>query len=550
MKNFETKRTKKVEQYVFITQIVFFLLLGVLLFRVFKPTSDTPFSLNSRGIVFLFTMLGVILVKTIQKNVYIINNRNIDYLIYFIYLVISIFLLNYEKEKFFQILLLMPVIASALQYGLRSGYMWTLLSTVGILILAVQNPAKLEIDLLLLCIIWLLAWLLGKMSDTETQIREELRDLASLDGLTGIYNHRSFHSILDEQLLRAKIENKSLALLMLDVDYFKYYNDAYGHQKGDEVLCTIAKLIEENTKHIGFCARYGGEEFAVIIPDCNKECGVEIGELIRQAIEKTDFKGANILPKGRLTVSVGVVCFPESADSKEQLIQKADEAMYKAKYTSKNKVEVYYSVLDEMGHSLQDKEKDLLNSLRTLLMVVNAKDRYTYGHSERVMHYAMQIGKRLALWEWEIQELSVGALLHDIGKIEISREVLNKPGKLTPEEWEAVKQHPVWGADMIRPISSLGGAVDIVLHHHENYDGSGYPNALKGEEIPLGARILRVVDSFDAMTTNRPYKDALSMKQALEELNKYKGIHYDPEVVEVFTGYIIDTGIIAEKALA
>jgi HD-GYP domain-containing protein (c-di-GMP phosphodiesterase class II) len=309
-------------------------------------------------------------------------------------------------------------------------------------------------------------------------------------------------------------------------------------------------LIEENTKHIGFCARYGGEEFAVIIPDCNKECGVEIGELIRQAIEKTDFKGANILPKGRLTVSVGVVCFPESADSKEQLIQKADEAMYKAKYTSKNKVEVYYSVLDEMGHSLQDKEKDLLNSLRTLLMVVNAKDRYTYGHSERVMHYAMQIGKRLALWEWEIQELSVGALLHDIGKIEISREVLNKPGKLTPEEWEAVKQHPVWGADMIRPISSLGGAVDIVLHHHENYDGSGYPNALKGEEIPLGARILRVVDSFDAMTTNRPYKDALSMKQALEELNKYKGIHYDPEVVEVFTGYIIDTGIIAEKALA
>ncbi|QNB47483.1 diguanylate cyclase [Thermanaerosceptrum fracticalcis] len=445
--------------------------------------------------------------------------------------------------------LVMPVIVRSIQAGLKEGFLWASISTLGLLITTIIDSSYLEIDIMVTGIIWLLAWLLGKMSDTETQIREELQNLAYLDGLTGIYNHRSFHSILDEQLLRAKIENKSLALLMLDVDYFKYYNDAYGHQKGDEVLRTIAKLIEENTKHIGFCARYGGEEFSVIIPDCNKECGLEIGELIRQAVEKTDFKGANILPKGRLTVSVGVVCFPESADSKEQLIQKADEAMYKAKYTSKNKVELYYSVLDEMSHSLQDKEKDLLNSLRTLLMVVNAKDRYTYGHSERVMHYASQIGTRLALWEWEIQELTVGALLHDIGKIEISREVLNKPGKLTPEEWEAVKQHPMWGADMIRPISSLGGAVDIVLYHHENFDGSGYPNALKGEEIPLGARILRVVDSFDAMTTNRPYKDALSMKQALEELNKYKGIHYDPEVVEVFTRYIIDTGIIAEKAL-
>ena len=136
--------------------------------------------------------------------------------------------------------------------------------------------------------------------------------------------------------------------------------------------------------------------------------------------------------------------------------------------------------------------------------------------------------------------------MHDIGKIEIERDILNKTGELTDDEWEAIRQHPVWGADMIRPLSSLSGSVDIVMYHHENYDGTGYPNGIRGEEIPLGARILRLADSFDAMTSNRPYKTVLTVSQAVEDVKMHRGQYYDPEVVDAFLEYIFKTGILSE----
>ncbi|MCR4442687.1 MAG: diguanylate cyclase [Peptococcaceae bacterium] len=545
MRSIETIRDKKIDEYVHTTRLLFFLLGGILLVRAFQP-GEGFFTNVYKNVLLLFLPAAIVLLVTLVLRGKKANElRRLENIINACYLIIIVHLLTQEKESFFKFLLLMPVMVSALRYGTRAGYSWALLATVGIAVIAVAHGmGRMDVDILVAGVIWLMAWLMGKMSETEQETREELRRQASLDELTGVYNHRSFHTFLEECFARARLEGSCLALVMTDIDFFKYYNDAYGHQMGDEVLKKLAEIIKGIVGERGICARYGGDEFAIILPGCDGKDGVELGETIKREVEGTEFEGMSILPKGHLTLSIGVACYPEHAQERELLIQRSDEALFKAKCTNMNRVELYYNVFDEIAHLLQDQEKELLNSMRTLLMVVNAKDRYTYGHSERVMHYTVQIGRKLALWEWEIQNLMIGALLHDIGKIEISRDILNKPGKLTKSEWEPIRQHAVWGADMMRPISSLSGAVNIVLYHHENYDGTGYPHGLKGEEIPLGARILRLADSFDAMVTNRPYKKPKTISEAVGELKKLKNVHYDPDVVDAFIEYLEETGIL------
>jgi len=545
----ELLRDKKLDEYVFISQVLFLLLAGILLVRVWEPAVMADNTLYKNILILVFPILGLILVRGIEKSWYNYKRLKVDNVINAVYLVCIVFLLTYERESFFKFLLLMPVVVSSLQYGTKVGYYWALFGSLGIVIIDyIHSATQMDVDILVIGVLWLFAWLLGKMSETELEVREELQRLAAIDGLTGVYNHRSFYDFLDEYMTKTKKTQKSLTLIMLDADFFKYYNDAYGHQKGDEVLHTLATLINDEIKEVGLCARYGGDEFAVLLPGCEGKVGLKIGEKIRKRVEESEFEGAKILPGGRFTVSVGVASFPEHCEDKEHLIQKADEALYKAKHTKANKVELYYSVFDEIGHSLQGKERDLLNSMRTLLMVVNAKDRYTYGHSERVMQYALQIGKKMTMWEWEIQNLMIGALLHDIGKIEITREILNKPGKLTASEWQAIRQHSVWGADMIRPVTSISGAVDVVLYHHENYDGTGYPYSLKANDIPLGARILRLADSFDAMTSTRPYKKTVSLEGAIQDIIMHKGTFYDPDVVDAFIEHLEETKNLSEAA--
>lgn len=548
MDSIETTMYKKVDQYVFTTRLLFFLLGGILLVRVYKPNGNLFVSVYHNVILLLIPVILVVVITAMMNKRRFKNQGRFEFFINLLYLVVVVFLLTFESESFFNFLLLMPVMVSSLRYGIKQGYLWASLSTAGIVIIAFfDKTGRIDVEILVTGIIWLVAWLLGKMTETEMEVREELQKLAAIDGLTGVFNHRSFHRILDEFLLKAKLAQSSLTLVMIDVDFFKYYNDSYGHQKGDEVLRKLAELIEKGVGNRGVCARYGGDEFAVLLPDCDGKSGVQVGETIRKLVEETKFEGMNILPGGHFTLSIGVASYPAHAISKEQLLQKSDEALYKAKDTNANKVELYYSVFDEIEDLLQDKEKDMLSSMRTLLMVVNAKDKYTYGHSERVMHYSVETARKLALWEWEIQDLMMGALLHDIGKIEIEREILNKNGKLTSEEWESIRMHPLWGADIIRPIPSFGGAVNIILYHHENYDGSGYPHGVKGQEIPLGARILRLADSFDAMTTNRPYKNTKSIRQAVSEIKELKGIFYDPEIVDAFMEYISEAGILTEE---
>jgi diguanylate cyclase (GGDEF)-like protein/putative nucleotidyltransferase with HDIG domain len=365
---------------------------------------------------------------------------------------------------------------------------------------------------------------------------ERLERLSFTDGLTGAYNYRYFQSRLKEEFNRARKYRLSLAMLMLDVDGFKRFNDTYGHPAGDQVVQQVASLLRQQVRELDTVARYGGDEFVVILADADADLAIKIADRIRREVEKISFGcGICTLAAGEVTVSVGVAVFPDSADSPEQLVKQADEALYRVKLSRKNRTQLYSNVMEDLRTALPANESAaLLNTIQTLIMVINARDRYTYGHSERVVRYASAIARGMGMSDEQVRFMKYAAYLHDIGKIEISREILNKKGPLTNEERALIKQHTLFGASIIEPIKSLELVIPCVLHHHERYDGLGYPNGLAGGAIPLEARILAVADSFDAMMSNRPHRDALEFAEARAELEHCAGSQFDPKVVEVF----------------
>lgn len=541
MYDLNSERNKSINNFIFLSQVLFFLILGILILRAADFSYDDLMLKSGQVLIFSLLLASIPFLKLFKVNTYK-GNLILDFIIIILYIFITSYLLIVEQDNIFKIILLMPVVVTGLKYGIKISFIATILSSTSIFIVSLINKStSFDADIMLSGVLFLLAWLLGNMTETEAKIRKELERLATHDSLTDILNHRSFQALLDEKLEEANKENTSISLILLDIDFFKVYNDSLGHQKGDQVLKEVADILKNATKEIGYCARYGGEEFVIILPKTGIKAAKTLAEEIRRKVEETEFPGIDLLPKGKLTISIGIAEFPSMADNKERLIQKADEALYKAKFVSKNKVETYFSVFDELSLSLKDEEKELFNSIRTLTMVINAKDRYTYGHSERVMEMAKKFAEIIGLDEQQTKDIIFGSLLHDIGKIEISREVLNKPTKLNDLEWQMTKQHPQWGADIIRPLKSLKGSLDIVLYHHENYNGTGYPKGLKGEEIPFGAQLLRIIDSYDALTSHRPYKEAMSQEQAIEELQKYSGIHYDPEMLEKFCKMILES---------
>lgn len=364
---------------------------------------------------------------------------------------------------------------------------------------------------------------------------EELLVMAITDGLTKLYNYRYFQDCLAQAVDMAEQEKQPLALLIIDIDHFKHYNDLFGHQVGDQLLYELGQLLITELGPNDMVARYGGEEFTVILFGATKTEALEMAEKLRRAVEDYPFPGREQQPAGTLTVSVGVATYPDHAKNKEELIKLADEALYKAKYFSRNKVELYFSVLDELKSDLNQSDAELINSIKMLVRIVNAKDKYTYGHSERVGKYAVAIAEKMRLPEEDIKTIKIGAFLHDIGKIEVSRAILMKRGSLTDEEFELVKKHPHWGAEMVKTVDALQPVIPLLKYHHERYDGKGYPKGLNGARIPLHARIMAVADSFDAMTSNRPYGNRKNVKEALEEMKRCSGTQFDPEIVDIFS---------------
>lgn len=237
---------------------------------------------------------------------------------------------------------------------------------------------------------------------------------------------------------------------------------------------------------------------------------------------------------------MGIACFPGDSKDAAELLRMADEALYNAKRNRKDRVERYFSAFKEMEKELGS-ESTILATAKTFISIINAKDRYTYGHSEKVMEYSVLIAQGLGIKGKELMDIRLAALLHDVGKIDISSDILNKKSSLTREDWEVLKQHPVRGAILLREIRLLERASVLTLYHHERFDGKGYPGGMAGEDIPLGARIIAVADSFDAMTTERCYKRARSVDEAVAELKRGAGSQFDPEIVEIFIRILEDT---------
>ncbi|AGK98405.1 bifunctional diguanylate cyclase/phosphohydrolase [Clostridium pasteurianum] len=452
---------------------------------------------------------------------------------------VIVFLTGAHKSEF-KFLFLFIIITTTIQSGIKQGVIIACISSIIVLIVdLVYGPYSgeniyFEKDLIMAGVFILTAWPLGFYVKTESDHIKKLESLANEDGLTEVYNHRYFHEALREKVTSYEKDNKPISLIFIDIDHFKNYNDLYGHQKGDEVLKIIGLLLKNNVRDGDVAARYGGEEFAIILPDTSEEDGIKIAENIRCKIEETHFDGEENQPKGKLTASIGISTFPDKAKSDVELIKSADDALYRAKFFNKNRVETYHSILDELKEDIEDRHIDLVTSIKTLISVINAKDRYTYGHVERVVIYSRLLADKLKLSEEDKKKLIYGAYMHDIGKINISKEILIKKMPLTKEQWEILKQHPENGVEIIKPVESLKNISPLILHHHERYDGKGYPGNLKGENIPYLARALTVVDSFDAMTSNRPYSKVKTYDEAMGELKKCSGTQFDPSIANAF----------------
>lgn len=367
--------------------------------------------------------------------------------------------------------------------------------------------------------------------------------LSRTDSLTGLFNSRYFEEILQRQLSWAKRKGQSFALMMLDIDNLKSINDLYGHDSGDMMLRKFSQLLRENLRESDFFARYGGDEFVVLLADCGKKTAKTVATKLKRKVATTRMFGFDKKPL--MTTSIGLAMFPESASTMISLIKAADIAMYRAKQDGKNKICLFEpSLLPDIHFDTKRLERFAhnadLNAIQTLVTAVDLKDRYTGGHSSEVSRLAVFLAQKIGLSEQDLEDIRLAALLHDIGKIGISDNILLKPHKLTEREFAQVRKHPEMGVSILRYSKDFNRLLPIVLHHHERWDGEGYPHKLQGDKIPLLARIIAVADAFEAMTSNRPYRRGMTKKKALTQLWKFSETQFDPQLVQAFTNVVKD----------
>ncbi len=361
----------------------------------------------------------------------------------------------------------------------------------------------------------------------------DARAQATTDALTGLPNHRAFHERIRAEVAQAEKNRTGIGLIMLDIDVFKRVNDSLGHLTGDQLLRDLAVTLSEVVRRED-AYRYGGDEFAVMLPGVNRRNTARIAERLRRAVERR-INGAG----NKVTVSLGVAGFPDSAASAEELIYGADAAMYWAKSAGKNRVGDWSELQNRRAVGTvpwyaADGAVKAPDVVAALVAALAAKDPVTSAHTERCSWYTARLAEELGLDEREASVVRLASLLHDIGKLAVPDDVLFKPGPLDEQEWAQMKQHPIAALHVLGQIGSIADATPAILHHHEHFDGSGYPEGLAGGDIPVASRILLVTDAFDAMTTDRPYRKAMPVEAAVEELKRNSGSQFDSAVVEAF----------------
>lgn len=433
----------------------------------------------------------------------------------------------------------------------------------------------------------------SEFSDEEVQLLRTLADLfagalhnaknfqkaqeqAITDGLTGVKTHRFLMEALSSEWKRSTRSSRPFSLVLMDLDRFKFVNDFYGHLEGDVVLQRVGLILEQNCRRSDIVARYGGDEFVILMPETNVEQARQIAGKLRSWIASDP-----LLRDKNITASFGIACFPIHGSTPQELIQVADASMYLSKHQGGNAVftaerreagdsttwkrdvlEAYLGVMlhrqfatgpgafeeirqkiRQFSQSLNDRGQPpsferlpavVMDAMTSLAYAVDAKDQYTQGHSKKVSAYAALIAQAAGLKPIDVDEVKLGALLHDVGKVGIPEDILNKAGPLDADEWDTMKSHAMLGWQLLEPLQTLGNVREMIKHHHEFFDGSGYPDQLERERIPLGARIIAVADAYDTITSPRVYKKARSAEAALSEIERCAGAQFDPHLVSLF----------------
>lgn len=355
---------------------------------------------------------------------------------------------------------------------------------------------------------------------------------AETDGLTGLVNHRLFQERLRTEVARAIRHHRSLSLAMIDVDGFKQLNDTFGHQTGDDVLTGVAAHLSASVRTSDTVARLGGDEFALLLPETDAAAAETLAERVHDRLRRDDSH-----PGVTVTISTGI-CDTEFASTVDDLLRFADGALFWTKDHGRNAICRYSPGVVEDLSAEQRGDRLLRNKalggIRSLARAIDAKDHSTLLHSERVASLAGRLAEALGWPPERVADLREVALIHDVGKIGVPLEVLLKPGSLTDAEYAMIKTHVALGTQIAADVFDEE-QLTWLRSHHENEDGSGYPDGLRSAAIPDGAAILRVADSWDVMTSARPYSEAMDATEAIAECQKCAGTPFAPEVVAVLT---------------
>lgn len=406
-----------------------------------------------------------------------------------------------------------------------------------------------------------------EMAITIADLFQAVREQAITDGLTGLYNRRYFEEYISKEVTRSIRQNQPFSIIGIDLDFLKKINDEHGHAYGDLAIKTVADILKSNARSIDVAARMGGEEFNILLPGIDSNGAMIAAERIRKAIEVKELETI-----GNITASVGVATFLEHSDSLEELLELTDQAMYQSKRNGRNQVTMAKPIsetswqevavntfLDILSKHNVPIENKIIDDIKGKLTTINEQSEmpkeilysvadiltktynplHEHGAVKSKVLLASSLAKRFDLSKDDIDKLKIAVLLYDIGNIMLPKEILQKASPLTDDEFRHIQEHPIIAArDILKPISYVQDIIPIVEHHHENWDGTGYPGKISKDEIPITSQIILIVDAYFALTEHRPYRAKLSPVEALAEIKKDTGKKWSQTLVQEFVTLI------------